>query len=58
MPSNHILINNAMEYFVPDSKMDDFLRWIDRNGYEADTGIKPEPDEIYTSATLYSQSEE
>ena len=57
MPSNHILINNAMEYIVPDSKMDDFLWCLDRNGYAVDTGIKPEPDETYVDATSYSQIE-
>ena len=45
MPSNHVLINNTMEYTVPDSKMDDFLWWLDGNGYAVDTGIKYRSDE-------------
>lgn len=32
MPSNHILVNNSKEYIIPDSKMGDLLRWLDRNG--------------------------
>ena len=45
MPSNHVLINNAMEYSVPDSKTDDFLRWLQKNGCVVETGIKEVPDE-------------
>ena len=44
MPSNHVLINNAMEYSVPDSKMGNFLRWLQKYGHVVDTGIKKEPD--------------
>ena len=46
MPSNHILINNSMEYIVVDSKMDDFLQWLNENGSIADTGIEREFDEV------------
>ena len=45
MPSNNILINNAVEYNIPDSKMDDFLLELQKNGRVVDTGIKKEPDE-------------
>ena len=40
MPSNNILINNFIEYSVPDSKMDDFILWLQENGHIVDTGIK------------------
>ena len=57
MPSNHILINGAMEYSVSDSKMDDFLLWLKENGRVVDTGIKTEPDEIASEVISYSQTE-
>jgi hypothetical protein len=56
MPSNHILINNSMEYSVPDSKMDKFLLWLEKNGYIINTGLQKEPDEILTETISYSQS--
>ena len=37
MPSNHILINNSMEFIVVDSKMEKLLRWMKRNGNKVDT---------------------
>ena len=46
MPSNHILINNSLEYSVPDRNMDKLIDWLKANGYKADTGHKREPDEI------------
>ncbi len=33
MPSNHILINNAMEYFVVDSQMGELIDWLDKNAH-------------------------
>ena len=39
MPSNHVLINNSMEFIVVDSKMNNFLRWLRRNGRAVETGI-------------------
>lgn len=57
MPNNHILVNNSKEYTIPDSKMDDFLWWLDRNGNKVDTGIKPEPDETYVDATSNNPTE-
>ena len=52
MPSNHILINNSMEYFVPDSKMDEFMEWLDSKGEVADTGLRRTPDENQKEAGL------
>ena len=47
MPSNHILINNGIEYFVNDGKMDELIQWLRQNGHEEKTGIKyQEPDEL------------
>lgn len=34
MPSNHILINNAIECFVPDSKMEELMQYLHQNAYE------------------------
>ena len=48
MPSNHIVINNGMEFIVVDSKMDGLLRWLKQNGNAVETGIKKEPDEPAT----------
>ena len=45
MPSNHVLINNGMEFIVVDSKMEGLLRWLKQNGGAVETGIKKEPDE-------------
>ena len=46
MPSNHILINNASEYSINDSKMDCFLQWLHDNARAVNTGIEKEADEI------------
>lgn len=32
MPGNQIVINNAIKYYVGDSKMDELLLWLDSNG--------------------------
>lgn len=48
MPGNHILINNASEYSVPDRNMDKLIRWLKVNGYKANTGLKRESDEVIT----------
>ena len=34
MPSNHILINNALECFVPDSKMEELMQYLRQNAYD------------------------
>lgn len=57
MPSNHILINNAIEYSIPDSKMENFLLWLDENGYPTNTGIKKETDEIIPEPEAISCSQ-
>lgn len=44
MPSNHVLINNSMEFIVVDSKMEDFLNWLKENGSVVETDIKKEQD--------------
>lgn len=56
MPSNHILINNSMEYIVRDSKMDSLLQWLKDNAHTANTGLRKESDEIVTETISYSQS--
>jgi len=32
MPSNSIKINNSIEYYVGDSKMEELLAWLEENG--------------------------
>jgi hypothetical protein len=59
MPSNHILINNNIEYVVPDRKMDRLISWLNKNGYTANTGLKKESDipiaeDKYSSAGAYT----
>lgn len=44
MPSNHVLINNGMEFIVVDSKMEDFLNWLKENGSAVKTGIEKKQD--------------
>ncbi len=46
-----------MEYFVADSKMDDFLKWLENNGYRANTDIERESDDIALETISYSQIE-
>ena len=55
MPSNHVLINNNVEFIVVDSKMEDFLSWLQRNGSMVETGLKKESDEL-VSVLSNSQS--
>lgn len=43
MPSNNILINNSLEYTVPDRKMDELVEWLKANGFLADTRVKGNP---------------
>lgn len=43
MPSNQILINKLMEYYVGDSKMDELLKWLDKNGFKE--GEEPDEEE-------------
>ena len=45
MPSNHVLLNNSMEFTVVDSKMEDLLSWLQHNGSSVVTGLIKEPDE-------------
>jgi hypothetical protein len=32
MPGNQIVINNAIKYYVGDSKIEELLTWLDSNG--------------------------
>ena len=41
MPSNQVVINKAVEYYVGDSRMDELLKWLDINGFKC----REEPDE-------------
>ncbi len=34
MASNHILINNAIECFVPDSRMEDLMQYLHHIAYD------------------------
>lgn len=34
MPSNQILINNAVEYYVGDSKIEELMEWLEKNGFK------------------------
>lgn len=34
MPGNIISINDAIKYYVGDSKMDDLVEWLDTNGFK------------------------
>ncbi len=34
MPSNHILVNNATECYVPDSKMEKLMEYLCKNAYD------------------------
>lgn len=47
MPSNHVLINNNIEYIVVDSQMDELLWWLDANGHPINTDIKIKSDETH-----------
>jgi len=46
MPSNQIVINKTIEYYVGDSKMEELLTWLDSNGFkqgeETDAEIEDE----------------
>ena len=39
MPSNHILINDAIKYFVYDDVMDELIQWLRENGQEAEMRV-------------------
>jgi len=43
MPSNQILINKALEYYVGDSRMEELLKWLNENGFKQ--GEEPEEEE-------------
>lgn len=32
MPGNDVSINNSIFYYVGDSKMDELIEWLDKNG--------------------------
>jgi hypothetical protein len=34
MPGNIITINDSIEYYVGDSKMDELLEWLSENGFK------------------------
>lgn len=34
MPGNIININNAIDYYVGDSKMNELVKWLDTNGFK------------------------
>ena len=34
MPANIITINDWKQYYVGDSKMDELLNWLNKNGFE------------------------
>jgi hypothetical protein len=57
MPSNHILINNASECFVPDSKMEELMQYLRTNAYDwQETTDKPLVSDIADKVASSSQS--
>jgi len=54
MPSNIISINGVPEYNVPDRKMEEFLRYLERTSYPVDDSLEEQtkdkciPDYAYT----------
>ena len=34
MPGNIININSSIEYYVGDSKMDELMAWLNKNGFK------------------------
>jgi hypothetical protein len=36
MPSNQIVINNGIKYYLGDSKMEELLSWLNKNGVKQD----------------------
>jgi hypothetical protein len=57
MPSNHILINNALECFVPDSKMEDVMRYLEANAYDwQERADRPITSEVTEKAIASSQT--
>ena len=57
MGSNHILINNAKECFVPDSKMEDVMRYLKANAYDwQETTDRPLASDIADKVVSSSQS--
>lgn len=40
IPTNIIIINLEPKYNVPDSKMEELLKWLEYNGYPLDEGTK------------------
>ena len=43
MPANHVLVNGKIEYSVGDSKMEELMRWLKKNGYKTKTQQKRQP---------------
>ncbi len=50
MPSNYILINSSMEYIVGDSKMEEFLQYLEENGQKVKTCAGNPPDTVVDEA--------
>lgn len=45
MPINQIKINNAIEYYVVDSKMQEVIMWLDNNSVKPRDAESNEQDE-------------
>ena len=52
MPANVILINNTIEYIVPDSRMDDLLLWLEDNSKEIDKVSELKASDLSTIAQV------
>ena len=59
MPSNHLLLNNSIECFVSDSKMDELMRYLRENAYDWRDARTENPliYGILEEATCYNQTE-
>ncbi len=56
MPSNHILINNALECFISDSKMEQLMGYLCENAYDFDRLPIREEEKVIDGATSSIQT--
>ena len=57
MPSNYIVINNALECFVSDSKMENVMQYLKANAYDwSETADRPIDSEVAEKAITNIQT--